>query len=374
MAEGIDRKYLYMEVYESLNAKIRKGEYPVEAFLPSEKEIGKSYGVDRTTVRKALKLLVNNRIVEKKAGVGTRVISSIASPERPKSTFSMSICNSNAIAFFLPTSRTRENRITQPFYSTLFYNVEKICKQEGYQVVYSALDEVDDIRQVLKKGNFKSIMFVSNILRSHIDYALEQRFPCVLINGHYNKLPSVLQDNTEGAYLICRHLISLGHRRIAFIRGIPAYISSIERMRGCLSAMYEYNIPVCKKYILECDWDTGSSSRTVTEFFHKFRTQKFPTAIVAFNDSSAFGAIQALTRLGLRVPEDVSVTGFDNVEQAESFLPGLTTVDTDIPFMASIAVRNLLLQLRDGRTDNVKLVVPVKLIVRDSTLAIKSDE
>ncbi|GHV36648.1 hypothetical protein FACS1894187_11610 [Synergistales bacterium] len=350
-----NEKYLYAKLYESLKAEIGAGKYPIDCFLPSEQQIGKIYGVDRATVRRALKLLVNDGIVEKKAGVGTKVKPYPAPP------------GNGPIAFFLPKSRMRENRITQPFYSTLFYNIEKSCRQQGYQVAYSTLDETDDVGEILKNGGFSGIIFVSNILRSHMDYALSQKFPCVLINGYYDKLPCVLQDNVEGTYLACRHLISLGHRKIAFLKGIADYISTIERMRGCLTAMHEQGVPISEKYMTEYDWDTASATRATEELLRRLGAGQYPTAIVGFNDASALGAIQAVARIGLRVPEDVSVTGFDNVEQAEFSLPSLTTVDTNIPLMAATAVQTLLWQLKNSRMDAIKLVVPVKLIVRNST-------
>jgi LacI family transcriptional regulator len=362
MERYVNGKYLYGKVYEALSNKIALGEYSLNDLLPSEQTIGRIFDVDRTTVRKALQLLVDDGIVEKLPGIGTKVVSS-SSPRKREAP--LNPCN-NSIAFFLPRSKSHENRITQPFYSSLFYNVEASCRRHGYQVYYSTLDETDDIDGIMGNGNFAGILFISNIYRPHMDYALERHIPCVLINSYCEDIPSVLEDNTEGAYLSCKYLISMGHKKIAIIRGIPDYTSSRERLRGCLYAMYEGNVPVCEKYIMNGEWDAASGYREVEQLFRKLSAKQLPTAIMAFNDGSAFGAIQAITQLGLKVPGDISIIGFDNVDQAQYSVPSLTTVDTDIPLMAAVAVENLLRQIADGYAANVKILTPVKLIIRDS--------
>jgi LacI family transcriptional regulator len=96
--------------------------------------------------------------------------------------------------------------------------------------------------------------------------------------------------------------------------------------------------------------------------------KQLPTAIMAFNDGSALGAIQAISQFGLKIPEDISIMGFDNVEQAQYSVPSLTTVDTNISLMAVAAVENLLHQISDGKANNVKILTPVKLVIRDSVV------
>ncbi|MDR1509416.1 MAG: GntR family transcriptional regulator [Synergistaceae bacterium] len=360
MGSIIKGKYLYVKVYETLREKIATGEYETNDLLPSEQKIGKVFEVDRATVRKALKLLVDDGVVEKMPGIGTKVILPSAAMRREP------VQNGNSVAFFLPRSVTNENRISQPFYSNLFFNVEDRCRRHGYQVYYSTLDETDDISALFGNRNFAGVLFISNIHKPHIDYAVSRRIPSVLLNEYCENIPSVLENNFEGSYLSCRHLIDMGHRKIAVLRGIRDYTSSKERMKGFLYAMYEANIPVCGKYIMDSEWDAASGYREVGKLLHSLQTCQIPTAIAAFNDGSAFGAMQAISQFGLKIPDDVSITGFDNVDQSLYSVPSLTTIDTNIPMMADAAVENLLHQMSGAKAVNVKILTPVKLIVRDS--------
>lgn len=130
-------------MYQDLKDRIQNGEYLRDALLPSEREIGETYQVDRTTVRKALQLLVDDGLVEKRAGKGTVVVwrpdqeqtqsRPVLRPER----------RNGPIAFLLPRGDNNSSRITQPFYSQLFYRAEKECQKLGYTLVYSTLDETD---------------------------------------------------------------------------------------------------------------------------------------------------------------------------------------------------------------------------------------
>lgn len=358
MSGYLNEKYRYVRLYTALKEQIAGGTYPFGGLLPSEREIGLQYDMDRTTVRKALDMLVEDGLVEKKAGVGTKVLF-CDDMSREEKTDTV-----GTIAFLLPKGSGMQDRITQPFYASLFYNIERECQRNGHQVIYSTLDATDHLEMLLNKRSFLGIIFVSNILPAHIALARARGIPCVLINGYHPAVPCILQDNFTGAYLACQHLIELGHRRIALVKGIASYVSSIERMRGCMAALYDSGLDVPPEYRASCDWDAASSFRAVSAMF----TGDFlrPTAIAAFNDNSAYGAIRAANQAGLRVPEDLSVTGFDNIEQP-NMLPQLTTVDTGIRQMAQVALENLYHQIRGGPCRSIKIVTPVHLVVRSST-------
>ena len=140
MSQKESKTFLYKKVYQDLKDRIQNGEYLRDALLPSEREIGETYLVDRTTVRKALQLLVDDGLVEKRAGKGTVVVwrpdqeqtqsRPVLRPER----------RNGPIAFLLPRGDNNSSRITQPFYSQLFYRAEKECQKLGYTLVYSTLD------------------------------------------------------------------------------------------------------------------------------------------------------------------------------------------------------------------------------------------
>lgn len=239
MSQKESKTFLYKKVYQDLKDRIQNGEYLRDALLPSEREIGETYQVDRTTVRKALQLLVDDGLVEKRAGKGTVVVwrpdqeqtqsRPVLRPER----------RNGPIAFLLPRGDNNSSRITQPFYSQLFYRAEKECQKLGYTLVYSTLDETDHFDELVQANGFSGIFFVSNVSHRHLDRALELRIPSILINSYYERMPSILSDNFSGTYTACRYLIERGHKSIGIINGNSRYTTNNERWRGCVTALRE---------------------------------------------------------------------------------------------------------------------------------------
>lgn len=358
--------FLYQKVYESLKQKIIGGEYPAGSLLPSEREIGETYQVDRTTVRKAFQFLVDENLVEKRVGKGTVVI---YQSEEPIPT---SAPQNGTIAFLLPRSNCNSDRITVPFYSQLFYGVEKQCKKAGYSLVYSTLDESDDLNAVLSSNivNLAGIMFVSNISEKHIDQALGSGIPSILINGVSDKLLSISSDNFAGTYAACEHLIQLGHKNICVLNGIKSYHSARERLAGVKKALHTHSLTLPDKYCISNDsWEFEGGFDAVQAMLAQVSTP--PTAIIAFNDRLANGALQAIQHAGMKVPEDISVIGFDNSEQARYTVPKLSSVEINIPIMAKMAAANLFFQIGLHQNFPAKILTPVSYVERDSVRTLK---
>lgn len=358
--------FLYKQVYQELKEQIQARQYDFGDLLPSEREIGETYRVDRTTVRKALQLLVEEHLVEKRAGKGTVIIWK----EAPADSSPASLKNQNAaIAFFLPKSNHNSNRITQPFYSELFYTAQTECQKHGYSLIYATLDEHDDFDEIMGSNNFSGILFISNVSHRHLDRTLELQIPAVLVNSYYEKMPSLLSDNFTGAYQACRYLIDRGHRQIGVINGISSYISNMERLQGCLAAMRESGLTLKNEYSLGgSSWEFEDGLTAMNELILK--SKMLPTAMIAFNDRLALGAVQALSQAGLQVPQDVSIVGFDNSDQAKYSFPQITTVEIHVPLIAKAAISSLFQQIHEYAVYPVKILTPVQLIERDSVRTI----
>jgi GntR family transcriptional regulator, arabinose operon transcriptional repressor len=354
-----EKKFLYEKVYECLKRDILAGNINYNDFLPSEKEIGDSFEVDRTTVRKALGKLVDDGLVEKRAGVGTRVVMRQYQPTGRN--------NFRTIGFLLPKSTKKADRITQPFYSSLFYRVEGECRKKGISLIYTTLDEDDDLFQVVEAHRLSGVIFVTNVSKKFLQQAVDAKIPSILVNGYYEDMASVLCNNTEGAYKAIRHLVELGHRRIGVIKGMSGYITCEERFEGCHKAAREFGIAFDPADIYEGNWEFDGGYDGVKKIFADRRN--CPTALFAFNDMTAIGAIQGLMELGMAVPEDVSVVGFDN-EYAAAFrhlIPQLTTIDVNIKTMASIAADNIVYRLENEGGYRLKIETPVDLVIGATT-------
>ncbi|NHK26415.1 LacI family DNA-binding transcriptional regulator [Parvularcula flava] len=165
-----------------------------------------------------------------------------------------------------------------------------------------------------------------------------------------------------------RHLIELGHRDIAFISGPSDYRSTRERLEGFRDAFRAAGLALNEELILKGDYGYHSGYSAGNALFS--RRQK-PTAIFASNDEMAFGVFNAAAEAGMSVPNDVSVCGFDDVVFAERTLPSLTTIRRPSLAMASLATEKLiaLIEGRDDVANRMQAVVPLELILRNSTAA-----
>jgi len=361
-------KLLYEIVYDTIKAKIISGAYKNGELLPSEREIGEEHAVDRSTVRKALQMLVDDRLVVKLAGIGTKVCRDSEchdSKETPVESRLRSGMH-GTIGFFLPPSVHRTDRISQPFYSSLFYHTERECRTNGYACFYSTLDENDNFSQVLQRQHFDGIIFVSNTAEKFIQMAIDTKIPCVLVNEYNPKLPSYLPDNTNGMILMCDYLIGLGHTTFALITGINSYLSTRERFVGCMYTFSKHHIEA--PYIASCDWEPDTACRITKELLTA--ADPLPTAIIGFNDNIAIGCLRAASELGLRVPQDISIVGFDDIEQSRYAIPALTTVHSNIRELALASVQGLFLQIQHpGALTSLRSYVPSSLMIRESAAA-----
>jgi DNA-binding LacI/PurR family transcriptional regulator len=180
---------------------------------------------------------------------------------------------------------------------------------------------------------------------------------------------SISVDNHHGAVLATRHLLDLGHRRIAFLSDLPRVTSRLERIRGYREAMAAAGLPA-ETALVRARGSAGGSDaggadggRTAARRLLSHRPR--PTAVVAGNDLCALGTLAAAHELGLSVPADLSVIGFDDIALARVVTPPLTTVRQPARTIARMAVQQLL--AAPHRTGGVALVVRPRLILRSST-------
>jgi LacI family transcriptional regulator len=176
--------------------------------------------------------------------------------------------------------------------------------------------------------------------------------------------PVVSAAHSAGATLATRHLLELGHRRIAAISGPPGWLASQERLRGYHAALAGQGVLPDPAVIVSSDF-TVDGGRTAAVAL--LDLPEPPTAIFAFNDSMAIGAMQAARARGLRLPAELSVVGFDDTSEAVSVVPGLTTVRQPLAEMGRIAVSLLLRQIEDHRIEPMRVELETTLVIRESS-------
>jgi LacI family transcriptional regulator len=193
--------------------------------------------------------------------------------------------------------------------------------------------------------------------------------PVVVVdpNVENHGCPAVIATNRDGALTAVEYLISLGHRRIGFISGRSELQSAVRRLQGYKDGLARAGIPLDAELIQTGDYSRKAGFACAQRLLN---LSDPPTAIFASNDQSATGAIKAIYEAGLRVPDDISVVGFDNIPEVAYTHPGLTTVDQSIDKMGYIATKMLISLIEGDSPESGLYKVPTRLVVRDSCRAI----
>ncbi|MEN2984374.1 MAG: LacI family DNA-binding transcriptional regulator [Dictyoglomaceae bacterium] len=269
----------------------------------------------------------------------------------------------NFIALVIPD-------ISDVFYAKIIKGVEKTLSKNGYFLnLYSTHANPEKEHQVfefLNTGFVDGIIIMAyHIEENFIKKIIDAKIPVVFIDYPYdnNKIYSVIVDNEEGGFKATEYLINLGHRKIVFIHGSKDAWDSDLRFKGYLKALEKYNIPFNENLVSRGDFTKEGGYRAVKEILDS--GEKF-TAIFSANDHMALGAMKALKEKGLRIPEDISIIGFDNIEASALSNPPLTTIMQPIYQLGEMSAKILLRLLSGENLDQKRFLLKTQLIERKS--------
>lgn len=250
--------------------------------------------------------------------------------------------------------------------------VERVSREAGLVVALSSLGdrvpEEDWVTGVLRRKPVAVILQFSNLTAAHRRQLRTRNIPFVVVDPAGDPpgdVPAVGATNWAGGMAAARHLVALGHRRIAVISGPPDLMCSRARVAGYRAALAEAGIPIDPDLAGVGAFSQADGYREARRLF---ALPAPPTAIVAGNDLQALGVYRAADEAGLSIPRDVSVVGFDDVRPALWARPPLTTVRQPLQEMAEEATRMALRQ-RDGEVDDARLELSTSLVIRRSTAA-----
>lgn len=274
--------------------------------------------------------------------------------------------------------------ISNPFFSNMIKVIEEECKKKRYSMELSHIeadeDEVDAALKVVKEKRLRGIIFLGGLF-SHSDEKLKKlNVPFVFStagsipeNISKNQYSNIGVDDRKESARMVDYLIRLGHRNIAIVVA-EAEEESIGKLRleGYYDALQAHNIPVNPKLIYQTRDDIGHFSmengyltaRKLVESGEQF------SAVYAVADALAIGAIRALLEAGLRVPDDVSVAGYDGIDVSGYISPSLTTIRQPVEEMAKDTVK-LLFDIIAGKKDHQHITYEAELLERESTKEIK---
>lgn len=356
----MDKKIKYIEIFEFYKEKIISGEIKENEKLPTEQEIGQIFSVSRHTVRQSIVELEKEGYIyrEKSKGAYAKRLDKI------KKTHSK-------LVIVITTY------ISEYIFPYLIKGIQESLSENGYDILLLNTNnekskEREQLKKLLEYDVAGAIIepTASALGNTNDDYYIEldkNNIPYLMINATYNKDKQsyVIMDDEKGSYTLCNYLINLGHKKIAGIFKEDD-IQGLERKKGYLRALSENNI--------EIDSTIIGNFKTYEEDFYVYAFTKSllsrndrPTSIMCYNDKIATKVIKVAKELGLKIPEDLSVVGYDNDENISQILDfGITTINHPKEEMGRKAAA-MLLSLINKETEKVNYTYIPEILKKDST-------
>ncbi len=247
-----------------------------------------------------------------------------------------------------------------PFYSPVLHGVESACRDEEIVLSYTSLRPGDRAADVVRRHEADGLICTGYFEPRLLERIAGIGLPIVLIDHFAKGFAAVNMDNIVGARDATQHLLSIGRRRIAFIGG-PAHHSILQRQRGFRQALFDAGIPADPELEVNCEFLPGSAYQTMKRLL---ALKNPPTGVFTFNDLTALEAMRACQEAGLRIPDDISFVGFDDIDTASHSNPPLSTIRVDKELLGR---RGLDLLLDRERSADAEWIVPVDLMIRQSS-------
>ena len=265
--------------------------------------------------------------------------------------------------------------ITNPFFPELIQSFEEIAVARGYEILVSSTNSdpgvlATCVRRMLERKVEGVAVMTFGAEEPVLDQLVHRGIPLVLAEFKLDdpKASTILLDYSTGIRAAVSHLAELGHFSIAFLAGPHSLHSAITRENDFRAAMQAAGLPLHKKWVIECDHTLKGG----VAGFEQFRqSPSLPSAIVCSNDMTAIGVLRAAYMDGMRVPQDLSVIGLDDIDFAEFTLPPLTTIRLSRAELAKAAFDALRAQAEDPQSPKLQreFLVSTSLVVRGSTAA-----
>ena len=256
------------------------------------------------------------------------------------------------------------------FYWKLTANISNRLSAMNILTVYECITRKNErnciIPSTVSEHKVDGVIIIGQLRRDFLFLISKSDIPVVCVDFYVSRceLDSVNSDSYYGGYIITDHLVERGHRKIGFIGNINATSSINDRFLGYIKCLIENKLEIRREWFLEARDDTGTLFERISF------PEDMPTAFVCNSDETAFRVISALRQKGVRVPEDISIVGYDNYIVSNICVPAITTVEVDIEQMASESVDIMLKKLGNPDYREGRKIISGKLVVKDSTIDI----
>ena len=371
---SIDRhskESLSSQLKNILISQIRNGTLKAGEKIPSERELSEQYAVSRATTRNTVMALAHEGYVVRYSGSGTFI------KDRTDVSKKHQVETGN-IAFIRCQHSSSSHTIKQDhIYFDILEGIQSHLANGEFHLIFSYIFEIENsfetsLTALAKKADG---LIIGEMRNQHSYNALQQlNVPVVLVTPsiHYNGLDTVDYENVFGAIAATEHLIRLGHRKIGFINGRLTTRHAAEKLAGYKKALEKNEIAFNEKYVTGgTDWQSETGYRSMKKLL---LDRAGISAVFTANDAIAFGAMNAIHDMDLRIPEDIAVIGFDDMITSAHVTPPLTTMKIDRHDMGRNAARRLFDIMRPGSTSHQKILFTPELVIRASCGAKKQEE
>ena len=282
----------------------------------------------------------------------------------------------NAIARALVQRTTRTigmvmSDISDPFFGEMVKDAEVFFRAHGYNLILCNTQENSN----QEKGSIEALINkrVDGILLTpvgkngeNIQEIFNNRVPIVLLGRYFDKpsVPSVTSNDEKGGYLATRHLIELGHQRILFVNVSHHISSARDRFRGYQKALKEFSLEYDQSLQIQTSFDLEDTYQKTKKFFDQ---QRKVTAVVVFCDILAISVMKAIIDVGFKIPQDISIIGFDNIKIGSLLPSPLTTIDPNKKKMVEKASEILLNAIKLDNVERGNISIEPTLVIRSST-------
>lgn len=285
----------------------------------------------------------------------------------------------NAQARALKTNRTfilgilftddQNNGLTHLYFSHVLNGFKNKAEESGYNITFINKRWGKQTITLLQNCKFRGIEGICiaciDVNDPEVQELVYGGIPLVSIDHIFKGHPCVLSNNKEDISLLIKYAYSLGHRKIAYIHGNNSSFVTQQRVKGYVETMKELGLQPRQEYMIESLYVNPSAARSATEKLLKLPDR--PTCILLPDDVSAFGALDAITDAGLKIPEDISIAGYDGVLVSELMNPRLTTIKQNAAKIGEEAARLLIHTIENKKNPILEpVIVEGELIIRDS--------
>ncbi|OAT80165.1 LacI family transcriptional regulator [Bacillus sp. MKU004] len=331
-------------------------------------DLAKKTGVSSTTVSKAL-----NNYADVSPKTKQKILDAAAEMGYLPNAHAQSLSTKKSWTIGVMFAEDNEVGMKHPFFNAIIESFRKYVEREGYDLIFASRNlrkrDTSYLEHFLYRAVDGIVVICSDPNDPQVQEMINSHVPIVVIDMTKQNCSVVYSDNIEGGRLAVNYLHSLGHTKIAHISGDPGIDAGAQRIKGFKKGMKEAGLPIRKEFVVNGGFFSIEEGKKAMNTL--LSLEDLPTAVFVSGDHMAIGAMEAIKEKGLRIPEDISIIGYDDIDMASYVTPKLTTVRQDTDKIGERAGGMLIKQMDLKKKLKTTDIIPVELIIRESCTSIK---